>query len=752
MADDEAPLTRAIIGLASQYGSHGYRRITALLRRDGWRVNHKRVERHSTTTTQRDQEWLVHPSAAQRLGVEPIKRGNGMPRVSKSRASTSRASKTARASTSRASKTARASTSKKSSRNGARRSPQTRRAPKKQRVTLDPVTFEVLRHRIWSINDESAVTLKRISGSPVATEVNDFNTSILNAAGDAVVVGQYIVSHAIGQNIIVQNIIADLAENPGINEDDVFITNDPFIGALHQNDVTCAAPIFAEGELLAWTCSTIHQIDVGGPVQGSQGSIGSDSIFQEAPIMTPLKIIEGGLLRKDVEREYLMRSRTQELCALDLRAKIGAINVTKRRILEIVERYGLETIKECFNAIIDYTATRLGERISELPDGVWSHEVYLDYYDGVTDSIYPCFCALTKRGDTITFDFTGTAKQAPAIINCSYSGLMSGLMISVLAFLGNAIPGSPAGVMKHIEVISEPGTVFHATFPAGVSKATTSGSFSCTTLTTACMAKMFAASPKYRDRLMAPWIAGLPTQELFGTDHRGQPFGLTMLDPMAGGAGARSYKDGIDTGGFIRSLMASIANVETYEFRAPILYLYRRQEADTGGPGKYRGGVGVSMMYKAHGVEKIDTNVMHGMGYQHADACGIAGGYPSTTIQFAIMRDSNINEQMSAGALPQSFDDIQGKLDLVPPMFRSYLNRGDVYRCITSGGGGYGDPLLRDPELTRHDVVHGLVSLEKARAVYGVVFEEQSVAVDQAATERQRANIKKQRAEAATRS
>lgn len=620
------------------------------------------------------------------------------------------------------------------------------------RVRLDPITFEVLRHRIWSINDESALTLKRISGSPVASEVNDFNTSILTADGQAVIVGPYIVSHAVGQNIIVQNLIADLSDNPGIEEDDVFITNDPFIGALHQNDVTCAAPIFADGKLLAWTCSTIHQIDVGGPVQGSQGSIGSESIFQEAPIMTPLKIIERGRLRKDVEREYLMRSRTQDLNALDLRAKIGAVNLTKRRLLELVARYGLDTIETCMQEIITYTATRLRERIRELPDGTWSHEVYLDYYDGVSDRVYPCVCTLTKRRDKIIFDFTGTAKQAPAIINCAYSGLLSGLVVSMLVFLCYDIPWSPAGVMRCIEVISEPGTVYHATWPAGVSKATTSGSFSATTLTCACLAKMFAASPKYRKLLMAPWIAAIPTQELFGTDGRGQPFGLTMLDPMAGGTGARSFKDGIDTGGFIRALSASIANVETYEFRAPILYLYRRQEPDTGGPGKYRGGVGVSMAYTVRGVDEIPTNVMHTMGYQHADACGIAGGYPATTNQFAVMRNSNVNELMSQGKLPQSFSELRGTLDLVPPMQRSYLKRGDVYRCITSGGGGYGDPLLREPESVRRDVVHGLVSEEKARAVYGVILKAAHGEVDERATLRQRAAIKKQRAEVGRRS
>ena len=128
---------------------------------------------------------------------------------------------------------------------------------------VDPITFEVLSHRLWAINEEGAAALRLISGSPVATEVHDFNTSLLSPEGDAFVVGPYIVAQAVSQQVIVKNILKDYGENPGIGPDDVFITNDPYTGALHQNDVTCVAPIHYNGELMAWAGATIHEVDVG---------------------------------------------------------------------------------------------------------------------------------------------------------------------------------------------------------------------------------------------------------------------------------------------------------------------------------------------------------------------------------------------------------------------------------------------------------------------------------------------------------
>ena len=614
---------------------------------------------------------------------------------------------------------------------------------------VDPVTFEVLRHRLWSINNEAAITLKRVSGSPVATEIQDFNTSLCTSDGQNFIVGPYIVSHGVSQGILVENLLKDYQENPGIHEGDVFVSSDPYQGAMHQNDVTCLAPIHWQGELIAWAGSTIHEIDVGGPVLGSQASIGAQSIFGEGPPMSALKIVEGGVFRKDVEREYLIRSRTRELNALDLRAKIAATNVAKKRIHEVIERYGIETLQAVMEDIIDYTEDRLRARLRELPDGDYHHVSYLDYDDGVEQLVYPCRIKMTKAGERLVFDFAGTAPQAPAVINCAYAGLVSGVVIAVLVHLCYDTPWCPAGVMRVIRIEAEPGTIAHASWPAGVSKATTAGSYTVTHAASGCITKVLLCHEGYRKNAMAAWMGPMPTQELFGVDANGEPFGLTLLDGMAGGTGAGSDHDGVDTGGFLRSLSATISNIETLEARYPILYLYRRQQVDTGGAGTFRGGVGVSTMYTPHLVEEIHTTVLHSHCVMQPEATGICGGLPSATNEFAIVRGSSVWEELENGRVPGELESLEGDLNFPPSLYISSLKRGDVYRCVSTGGGGYGDPLLRDPERVLNDFLCGLVSAEAARTLYGVVLNARGKRVDMEGTSDLRNQLREARRDAA---
>lgn len=605
---------------------------------------------------------------------------------------------------------------------------------------VDPITFEILRHRMSAVNDEAAATLQVVSGSPVANETFDFNTALLNADGEVFTIGIYISIHAVSLEQVVKYILEEYRDNPGINEGDMFICNDPYVGAVHQNDVLLVAPIHWEGELVAWTGVAIHQIDVGGPGRG-QVSIGASSIYEEAPVMPPMKIVEGGVTRKDLEAEYLTRSRLPELLGLDLRSMIASNNVAKRRINELIGKYGLETVKTVMEEITGYTETRLKNRLKELPDGTWSHVSYIDY----EKDIYPCLLQMAKDGDSLVFDFTGTSAQAPAVINSTYSSLRAHVLAVILEYLCYDMPWSPAGVMRAIKLISEPGTVLHAKWPAGVCKSTTASGFAVVNLVSVCLAKMLDASEKHKDRVMAAWKGSSIVEELFGTNQRGENFGATILDFMAGGGGARSYKDGIDTGGFIHSPACGIANAETVELRYPILYLYRRQERDTGGPGKFRGGVALSTMYVAHDVEEIPHKIVHGLGMQQPESVGIDGGYPGSTNQVVFKRNSDIEGLIKAGKLPQELDEVTGKTEIPPQLVDTYFNKGDVYTGMGMGGGGYGDPIERDPELVLRDVADNLVSIECADEIYGVVIDPETRQINKAMVENRRQEIRKQR-------
>jgi N-methylhydantoinase B len=609
------------------------------------------------------------------------------------------------------------------------------------RQELDPVRFEVLRHRLWSISAEAASTIKNVSGSPIATEAHDFNTCIMSLTGESVVMGPYVASLAIGQGLTVRHILGKYADNPGFYPGDMFLCNDPYSGALHQNDVTLVAPVFHAEKLVAWTGATIHQVDVGGSSKGSQAATGAKSIFEEAPVIPPVKIIEKGTLRKDLEEEYLIRSRTRDLNALDLRAKIAANLVMAERLLALCDRYGNQTLEQVLARIIEVSDSKLRARLHELPDGEWCHTSYIDY-DG---SVYAIRLKMSKRNDELLFDFTESSRQAPAVINCTYSGLLAGVQAAVLAYLCYDIPMCPAGILRPLKIVSKNGTIVDAAWPAGAAKATTAGSFVTTTAVSACLAKMLDASDSHCSKLMACWNGASGQQELFGIDQRGQPFGSTLLDGMAGGSGARYDRDGIDTGGFVRSLGCAIANVETYEFRYPLLYLYRRQEPDTGGPGKFRGGAGIGLAMTPHDVEEIPTCVVHGCGIEQPASAGIAGGYPGSTTQFNIRRNTSVQAQLQRGHIPVNFDALDGELE--PKASEdTFLKKGDVFERVACGGGGFGDPLERDPARVRRDVQQGLVSRHCAEEIYGVVLRGESSVVDDIGTKQKRASIRAERA------
>jgi N-methylhydantoinase B len=614
-------------------------------------------------------------------------------------------------------------------------------------TALDPVTLAILSNRLWITNDEAAATVRRVSGSPVATEICDFNTALLRPNGDAFMVGAYFGPLSLGHDLIVKDILANYSENPGIGIDDMFICSDPYRGNTHQSDVTLVAPVHFEGECIAWTGVSIHQVDVGGPVPGSQASIGATSIFQEPLPIPPLKIVEGGVLRKDIEEEYLIRSRTRDLNALDLRAQIAANNRAKARVLECAERYGVDTLEAAIEAIVDQTTERLRTRLETLPDGTWRHRAYMDEAPGVTHVFQ---LAVTKTGGELCFDFTGTGPQTGAIFNCSRGGLMGGVLSSMLPILFFGMRWCPTAATRLIDVRTEPGTLVDPVWPAGMCKATTASMAMVNTITNVCLGKMLsgAADPETSGRAMAPWMAAATVQELGGKDRHGRQFGATMLDPMAGGGGARADSDGVDNGGVIRAVKLRIANVETYEFRYPLLYLHRKRLTDSGGAGTHRGGVGVSLAFTPHGVDEIRDNVMHSINYQVPATAGILGGFPGATNTMVLLRDSNVERELADGRLPTDLDQLEGELAIVPVIDAEPLRRGDVYRSTTGGGGGFGDPLWRVPEHVRDDVLAGAVSRRAADHVYGVIIGDGDE-LDEAATTRHRADLVRQRLEQA---
>lgn len=590
------------------------------------------------------------------------------------------------------------------------------------RSRVDPLTYEVVRHRLCAITEETGEALKRMSGSVVVTDCNDFDSVIMDELGDEVQVGLFNMQLCASMGMAVKWTLEHRSDNPGIAPGDMFLCNDPWVGGgIHQNDVSIFAPLFWQGKLFGWTATVAHQVDLGGVSPGSW-TPRSENIFWESLPTPPIKIVEGGRVRADVEDAYLRRSRVPKLVGLDLRAKIGANNVAQERMAALIRKYGAETVAAVMKRMLDDAEERLRAKLRELPDGCWRAVAHQDQSRQDDRRVHKIVLAMSKRGDSLRFDFTGTDPQS-GMINCTYAGMRGGIMSTVLPWLCGDIPWAPGGIYRCIEIVTEEGTLNNCSFPAGICKASVASCWATQNAVTECVAAMLDTSPKYRQNAMSVCCGSWDLALLAGIDQRAHPFVTMLCDPMAGGMGARTDQDGVDTGGLACIPMGRVADVEMNEFAFPILYLWRREECDSGGPGRFRGGVSASSCFILHDTPLKSMHlVISAAGKALPQASGGAGGYPGNTQYDVIARNSPVRAMMAAGRLPSDLSELEGMAEEIAPEFETDLGWNDVYYTNWQAGGGYGDPLLREPTLVAGDVAERKVSPQAAAAVYGVAL------------------------------
>lgn len=600
----------------------------------------------------------------------------------------------------------------------------------------DPTTFEVLRHRLWQINDEQGKILMNMSGSQIATEANDFNVGISDAEGNLIVVGPYILVLMASLSMLIKSVIRQVGDN--VSEGDVFLCNDPWYGAVHQNDVCVLAPVFWEDKIVAWTASVIHQVDVGGGTPGSWCHEATDT-FQEAPRYRFLRVVSGGVLQQEVVDTYLTNSRTPDLLNLDLRAQIGSARATLTRLNELFGRYGGETVKATMLDLLDYAEALFVNKLESIPSGEWLSDCYLDH-DGHKECTHRYALRLRKDDDGLTFDYTGTDPQIAAFINCPYSGLFIATYVAVLVYLCADIPWN-SGVMRHIRIESKEGALNNASFPAAVSGSLES-IWNSTNAACASLGKMLYASEEQRSSAMAVWQGSTQVYTLFGTNQYDEPYGTWMIASGFGGAGARTFGDGHDNSGPLMAPRPSVINVENAENLYPILFLYRKRAADSGGPGFWRGGASADHAITPHRTKEIAVGVTSS-GADHSHTLGLAGGYPGAGSTVRIARAGMPDRKQQI--IPADWNEVRGEKEFLPPKVRFTLNPGDVFSTIPHGGGGFGDPLDRDPALVLRDVLDRLVSIDGARNYYGVLVEGEPLQVNQEATTKQRSAVRQGR-------
>ena len=431
---------------------------------------------------------------------------------------------------------------------------------------------------------------------------------------------------------------------------------------------------------------------------------------------------------------FLNMVRSPDMVALDLNSMIACNNVARARMLALIDKYGFDTVDETCKTLIIKSEEKLRARLRELPDGQWQSRQYLS----VKDEIDRVELTMTKRDDTLTFDFSGSSEQSQYAINCTKWASLGGLFAPLFPLLCYDITWNE-GVIRPITMIAPEGTIVNCTRPAPVSVATVGAIQSVNNAACTTIGKMLSASEKYADEATAVWHANHFAVFLFGRNqHNKQAIGI-LTETFAGAGGARAWADGIEVGGEIPNPISRMANVETVEYTFPIRYLYRRRLQDSGGPGRYRGGVGMELSFVPHDAPDGGMHyVVSGKGSKFPMSEGLAGGYPGSPNAYFWIKNNESQAdngedtaQAGTGAAEQQVVD----WGVFPLMGK------DALYVRWNGGGGYGDPLARPPEEVARDVRDGLTSTEFAETVYGVVVDAGTGEADPSLTEKKRAGL-----------
>jgi len=597
--------------------------------------------------------------------------------------------------------------------------------------SVDPITFEILSHRLYQIAKEMGATLERVGGTVNTTQMHDYAAALYLANGDVLSAGDAMGWHVACAGFAVKRIIERFG-NGGVNSDDIFLLNDPYVAAIHQSDVYMISPIHYKSNLIGWSATFVHVMDIGAMSPGGN-SPGATEICHEGIRIPGIKLVDRGELRQDLFDTFINMTRQPIMVGLDLKCEIAANNVAKSRMQTLCDQFGAELVAAVSQEVLRYSESLLRKRIAEIPDGEWDETGTIHAGDTWNVRV-----TLKKKGDGLLFDFTGSSPQAKTGINLPYHATFGACHEAILCTMAYDLPKNH-GALKPIEVIAPSGTVVNSTPPAPVSLNTTSGGRTAKFVAGSVIMQMLATSEKWRGEVMA-LNAGHRLARHAGVNQHGNYYVSTLSEGALDGTGARSCKDGDDTGAGLSS-----HNIEWIEANFPLLYLFRRNTRGGAGAGKYRGGTGSESALTVHDApEGKIKGVALGVAGLRNSGQGIFGGYPGAPSLLMLTEGTRVEETIAVDTSPDRLDELGGSNKLLP-YCEFNVGKNDVLYMRMSSGGGYGDPLEREPERVLRDVEDGIVSQQEARDIYGVAIEGSDPALNLARTEQLRVDLRKQR-------
>ena len=570
---------------------------------------------------------------------------------------------------------------------------------------LDPVLCEIVKNALLMVAQEAGIRAARSAGSTFVSASAEVACSIFDK--DARLIAQTDVGQL--HNSALRSLLVEtLKDHPPetLREGDVLITNDHFRGGIHPTDVGAFRPIFHGGELVFYCGVLMIVSDLGGISAGGLPANATEC-FHEGLMIPPVKLYNAGVLDIGMARMIRANSRTPGKITTDIDALAAGGNVAAVRMTELVAKYGYTQLMEIIEELLDYSERLVRLGIEQIPDGVY-HGSYEVEEDGIEPGkTHHVEVAVTIDGSTVRLDFTGTGRQARGAINCSSSQALSCVVFTLRCYLDPNITMNE-GMYRPIETVFPPGSLVNPLYPAACNLRLAVGQAVIDSINA-------ALSPIFPDRAMgaAATVNTVTAHgKLPGSDQM-----FSMLDVNMGPGGARSSLDADDGLAFLMHGNAGYErNIEGYEWQYPVIYRRFELVPDSGGAGKFRGSAGLLREIEFLTEAQLTVRATDRF---HVPPRGVAGGQAGRGGEWIINKGT------------------PGEVALPAKKTNHVVQAGDILTAIVSGGGGYGEPLERDPGKVAHDVRIGMVTRDAAAQIYGVVVDSAG-AVDQAATAKRR--------------
>lgn len=615
-------------------------------------------------------------------------------------------------------------------------------------LRLNPVKYETFLHRLWAIGEEGRTSIQRVTASPIVSQGGECMASFYTAAGAMILACSGHLRFAAATSDAIKKLIEWYSKNPGFYDGDQIFFNDPYIAGAHTFDMMIIKPVFYRDKLVAWISSSIHTADTGGVLRGL-----ASEVYHEGIRIQGLKIVEKGQFRDDVFRSLTQQCRDPEYVGLDLKSQIASNNVCAKRYIELIGKFGLDFVRQAGEKMIEDSERLARARLRKLPDGKWLSRVFANAWNKREASVklYQVICAMRKEGEALLFDFSGTSPEMNDSTNSTLAGTIAQIAVVLTDFLFWDVPWSD-GRLRPVKIYVPEGTILNCTFPAACGEAPAVG-VQAKIAVSDCIARMLYTGG-HQD-INAPWqgiwYTGGPGFFYGGHNREGLTVAQGLYDGHGAGLGATPTRDGVHCGGNMNIPSGGISDVERIEMQYPFLYFTRNLHPDGGGPGKFTGGTGSFRIYMIYGSQ--DCSVSYRPYSRLPEGVGLFGGYPAGIGGIrAVFQTAgpSILARLRSGHYPSHADQIEteswGTVSH-PTEMRGRVNLPEftIVADFVAGGGGYGDPIEREPNAVAKDVRRGVVTSRIAEKVYGVVMNQSGRAPDPEATRKRRQEIREER-------